>query len=83
MDYLDQVAEWVKGNPIHDDETGRCVPDFSCCRPMELAELPWRVAFQAAVENDPARANVLLHAFVRRSMRMQARLASGEMYVEH
>lgn len=38
-----QLAEWVKGNPIHGDE---CCPDFSCCRPELLAPEDVRIAFR-------------------------------------
>lgn len=31
MKPIEQVREWVKGNPIHNDEFDECCPDFSCC----------------------------------------------------
>ena len=27
----EQLAEWVRGNPIHNEERDECCPDFSCC----------------------------------------------------
>ncbi len=32
MTQHEQLDEWVKGNPIHNDERDECCPDFSCCR---------------------------------------------------
>ena len=46
-----QLAEWVKGNPIHNDERDECCPDFSCCEPELLAPKKTREAFQRADEN--------------------------------
>ena len=28
-----QVVEWAKGNPIHNNVDDECCPDFSCCKP--------------------------------------------------
>lgn len=27
-----QLDEWVKGNPLHNEERDECCPDFSCCK---------------------------------------------------
>ena len=38
----EQMREWVKGNPIHNEEFDECCPDFSCCTgrisPVEVRE---------------------------------------------
>ena len=38
----EQLREWVKGNPVHNDERDECCPDFSCCTgkiaPREVRE---------------------------------------------
>lgn len=31
MTPIEQLNEWVKGNPVHNDERDECCPDFSCC----------------------------------------------------
>lgn len=41
----EQLAEWLKGNPIHNDEREECCPDFSCCTPSLLADQKTRQAF--------------------------------------
>ena len=46
----EQLTEWVKGNPIHNDERGECCPDFSCCQPHLLASERERIVFRDADE---------------------------------
>ena len=41
----EQLAEWVKGNPIHNNERDECCPDFSCCEPSLLADQRTREVF--------------------------------------
>ncbi len=41
----EQLAEWLKGNSIHNDERDECCPDFSCCEPSLLADQKTRQAF--------------------------------------
>ncbi len=48
----EQLAEWVKGNPIHNDELMECCPDFSCCQLDLLADEKTRKVFVAANEED-------------------------------
>ena len=36
MKTSEQLDQWVKGNPIHNEERGECTPDFSCCRGIEV-----------------------------------------------
>ena len=47
-----QLAEWVKGNSIHNDTRDECCPDFSCCQPELLADEATRTAFEAANDED-------------------------------
>jgi len=42
----EQLAEWVKGNSIHNDTTGECCPDFSCCQPKLGIPIEQRLLFQ-------------------------------------
>lgn len=46
----EQIAEWVKGNSIHNPTRNECCPDFSCCVPELLADEATRKAFQAHPE---------------------------------
>lgn len=46
----EQLAEWLKGNPIHNDSRNECCPDFSCCQPDLLVDLQTRQAFVNANE---------------------------------
>ena len=45
-----QLSEWLKGNPVHNDEQDECCPDFSCCQPELLADQKTRQAFADADE---------------------------------
>jgi len=29
----EQLTEWLKGNPVHNEIRDECCPDFSCCQP--------------------------------------------------
>lgn len=55
----EQLAEWVKGNPIHNTGRDECCPDFSCCQPELLAPLEVREKFAKA--DDEARMGFLMH----------------------
>jgi hypothetical protein len=46
----EQLAEWVKGNPIHNEDRDECCPDFSCCDKALLADEQTRKAFVEADE---------------------------------
>lgn len=50
----EQLAEWVKGNSIHNPTRDECCPDFSCCKPaLKWDEKERRVfAENKAVRND-------------------------------
>lgn len=41
----EQLAEWLKGNSIHNDDRDECCPDFSCCNPDSLVDYRTRKAF--------------------------------------
>lgn len=49
MTYKEQLAEWVKGNSIHNDERDVCCPDFSCCQHGFMASEEDRKTFAQAV----------------------------------
>jgi hypothetical protein len=46
----EQLDLWVMGKPIHNEESGECCPDFSCCDIDLLAPLDERIAFKNANE---------------------------------
>ena len=46
----DQLAKWVAGESVHNDERNECCPDFSCCKPELLAPKDVREKFVAADE---------------------------------
>jgi len=46
-----QLAEWVKGNAIHNDVDNECCPDFGCCIPKNLQTKAIRETFAAANED--------------------------------
>jgi len=51
MNTEEQLRRWVNGDPVHDDEQGICVPDFSCCRGKDkLAALEERQKFFEAYQ---------------------------------
>jgi hypothetical protein len=58
----EQLAEWVRGNPIHRGEKGspdsECCADFSCCQPSLLAPEHERQAFARA--DDATRHQILM-----------------------
>ena len=33
-----QTLAWINGRPYHENMTGECCPDFSCCRPELFTE---------------------------------------------
>ena len=49
MNNREQLEKWVNGNPIHNPDSGECVPDFSCCRGIEhIAPKEIRIDFKQA-----------------------------------
>jgi hypothetical protein len=57
VEYKTQIEEWVRGNSIHDEINGLCVPDFSCCR-LNL-KAPQDVRARFAESDDEVRAKML------------------------
>lgn len=48
MTHHEQLQEWVKGNSVHNETTGECCPDFSCCVPELAIPVEQRILFQKA-----------------------------------
>lgn len=47
----EQLAEWCKGNSIHNESTGECCPDFSCCDPNLGIPIQQRILFRDSGED--------------------------------
>ena len=59
-----QLDEWVKGNPIHNQELDECCPDFSCCTgKIEPKDVRERFA-KAYYEKDERTQNEMLAMFL-------------------
>lgn len=52
MKSIEQLEEWLKGNPIHNKSKDECCPDFSCCKPDSLSPLNERQEFYNAFTSD-------------------------------
>ena len=66
----EQLDEWLKGNPIHNDDRDECCPDFSCCRGKDkIAPLATRKRFvQAFKDGDDETVNQMLLMFLGGSL---------------
>ncbi len=72
----EQLAEWVKGNSIHNHTRDECCPDFSCCEPSLLADQKTRQVF---VDGDYKVRYQMLMMFL--SVGCSAMTGSKEIYV--
>jgi len=70
MTPMEQIQYWVKGKPIHDIDTGLCVPDFSCCFPQLLASQLERDLFYRAYthKHNERLIRIMLQFFFEASM---------------
>jgi hypothetical protein len=74
----EQLAEWLRGNSLHNDELEECCPDFSCCQLILLAPLKEREAFvRAYLNNDQETKYKFLMTFLDRA----TKLAGGDKKV--
>lgn len=46
----EQLALWVQGQNVHNDERGECCPDFACCQPNNHMTPEQRLRFQKAYQ---------------------------------
>jgi len=66
---LVQLALWVEGQSVHDDEHEQCCPDFSCCKPHLQAPKDERWAFLVAhMTEDYETCDRLTIGFLERAM---------------
>jgi len=73
-----QLAEWVKGNPIHNLIDDECCPDFSCCKPESFQPLEIRKTFAAVCKKaDEEGFNIDHHPHYDEKMRMLASFLGG------
>lgn len=69
MTSREQIDAWVDGNPKHNNETGECTPDFSCCKPDLLAPLEDRERFrQALIDDDEKTVKEMLMIFLTKML---------------
>lgn len=71
----EQLARWVEGESVHNDELEECCPDFSCCEPRLLADKAERQAFKDANDDDR---HAMLFGFLGAGM---ALASDGDVYV--
>ena len=65
MTNIEQLQRWVEGDPVHNEESGQCCPDFSCCKPHLLADVEVRKRFQKAhLEKDARTEHEMLMMFL-------------------
>lgn len=68
MDTIDQLNEWVNGNPIHNEEKDVCCPDFSCCN-AGMAEKSVRERFRKAyIDGDEETQHEILLMFLSKAL---------------
>ena len=70
----EQLAEWVKGNSIHNPDRDECCPDFSCCDHSLLASEEDRKAF---ADGDQVVRDKLLAKFLSNMLRLSNTTAIG------
>ncbi len=72
----EQVASWVQGQSLHNDDRDECCPDFSCCEPGLLAPTEERESFKDADEKERG---VMLMTFLGRLIARQC--AQGDVHI--
>ncbi len=80
MEISEQLDEWVKGNPIHNDERDECCPDFSCCA-GKIAPKDERERFaKAHYEGDEATKHQMLMMFLGNAFSNKKIYIAGDDY---
>lgn len=65
MTSQEQLQQWVQGVSIHNDDTGQCCLDFSCCQPELLTPKEERELFFVSQKDEHMR---LLGMFLGRAL---------------
>ena len=60
----EQLDEWLKGNPIHNDDRDECCPDFSCCRGIMAPDATRKCFAKAFKDGDDETVNQMLLMFL-------------------
>ena len=69
MNPIDQLEFWIGGLSLHNEETGDCCPDFSCCNPKLHAPKHERINFTRFwKEGNIAPCEIMLMNFLERSL---------------
>jgi len=74
----EQLDEWVKGNSIHNETTGECCPDFSCCSPELAIPIEQRILFQ---KNDGNVRFAMLGMFLRGAIALATKETGKKVYI--
>lgn len=64
MEVSKQLDEWVKGNPIHNQDRDECCPDFSCCNGNMAPEEERKRFAKAHYEGDEETKKEMLMMFL-------------------
>ena len=65
MKIIEQLNEWVKGNSVHNEESGECCPDFSCCNEkMKTPKVQRELFLKAYKEGDDTVMYAMLGGFL-------------------
>lgn len=73
-----QLEDWVNGKSTHNNSTGECCPDFSCCK-GRMADKETRERFKKAVEEDDEETVMtMLMMFLGRLVEGKEILISGD-----
>lgn len=69
MTHMEHMKHWLNGANVHDDATGRCCPDMSCCFPQRAWPKEVREKFATAFSegDDETVSNILATAVVNRT----------------
>jgi len=79
----DQLDDWVRGKPWHNDEFDECCPDFSCCG-RTLSSESVRARFkQATDEGDEATVSEMLMMFLGGCVDDGVHLAGQQKGLDH
>lgn len=54
----EQLELWCNGQSVHNNTTGECCPDFSCCQPKLAIPIEQRILFREG--GDEVRHNMLM-----------------------
>lgn len=78
-----QLDEWVKGNPIHNNERDECCPDFACCNNVKTDKATRERFAKAYYEGDYKTMDEMLMMFLGNSFASEKIYIAGSEAIEH